>query len=163
MAAGILVLGVSASAVRGQEGDAKQVFASVFEHYEAVRLELLNDRFESLPAQGKALGELVASLGENFELPGSAEDSDEAVGAKEVASQLAAAAAALAAAEDIEAARTAFYELTKPLLVYRQLFPEGAPAEAYCPMAGKSWLQPEGEIGNPYYGQAMATCGAFAE
>jgi hypothetical protein len=28
-------------------------------------------------------------------------------------------------------------------------------------MAQKVWLQPKGEIGNPYYGQSMARCGEF--
>jgi hypothetical protein len=26
-------------------------------------------------------------------------------------------------------------------------------------MAQQVWLQPKGEIGNPYYGQSMARCG----
>ncbi len=29
----------------------------------------------------------------------------------------------------------------------------------FCPMAKKAWIQPEGEIGNPYLGQEMPTCG----
>jgi hypothetical protein len=29
----------------------------------------------------------------------------------------------------------------------------------YCAMAEKVWIQPKGEIGNPYYGQSMARCG----
>ena len=36
-----------------------------------------------------------------------------------------------------------------------------APAVAFCSMAQKVWLQPSGEIGNPYYGQSMAWCGKF--
>ena len=31
------------------------------------------------------------------------------------------------------------------------------PAGAYCPMHKRSWLQPDGEIGNPYGG--MPRCG----
>ena len=38
------------------------------------------------------------------------------------------------------------------------------PAVGYCPMAAKSWLQLDGEeIGNPYYGQSMASCGEVVE
>ena len=36
-----------------------------------------------------------------------------------------------------------------------------APAVAFCSMTQKVWLQPSGEIGNPYYGQSMARCGEF--
>ena len=30
---------------------------------------------------------------------------------------------------------------------------------AWCSMSKKSWLQPAGEIGNPYYGKEMPRCG----
>ena len=36
---------------------------------------------------------------------------------------------------------------------------------AFCPMAfdneGGRWIQPKGEIMNPYYGSAMRRCGVF--
>ena len=31
--------------------------------------------------------------------------------------------------------------------------------EVYCPMAKASWLQAGKKIKNPYFGQAMLTCG----
>ena len=30
---------------------------------------------------------------------------------------------------------------------------------AFCPMAGGSWVQPAGEIYNPYFGKQMLHCG----
>jgi hypothetical protein len=33
------------------------------------------------------------------------------------------------------------------------------PVVMYCPMVKRSWLQPAGEVGNPYHGQKMANCG----
>lgn len=29
----------------------------------------------------------------------------------------------------------------------------------YCPMVKRSWLQPEGDVGNPYFGRKMPGCG----
>jgi hypothetical protein len=55
--------------------------------------------------------------------------------------------------------RAAFGSLSKALVRYRQLVPDPAPVVVFCSMAQEVWLQPEGEIGNPYYGQSMARCG----
>ena len=42
---------------------------------------------------------------------------------------------------------------------YRQLVPDPQPVVVFCSMAQKVWLQPKGEIGNPYYGSSMLRCG----
>jgi hypothetical protein len=42
---------------------------------------------------------------------------------------------------------------------YRKLIGDDSVVVAYCPMEKKAWLQPDGEIENPYGGQAMPRCG----
>jgi len=66
-----------------------------------------------------------------------------------------------AGAHDLAATRTAFGELSKPMVRYREMVSGDRPMVVYCPMAKKPWLQPKGEIGNPYFGQSMATCGTI--
>lgn len=56
-------------------------------------------------------------------------------------------------------ARAAMGELSKPLVRFREMATGEKPVVVYCSMEKKSWLQPEGEIGDPYLGQKMATCG----
>lgn len=65
---------------------------------------------------------------------------------------------------DLEDARTLFYRHNLGLLRFAEL---GVLAqgwyEAYCPMArsgeGASWLQPDSELRNPYFGAMMLRCG----
>jgi hypothetical protein len=41
--------------------------------------------------------------------------------------------------------------------------PGDRPAVAYCSMEKKSWLQPRGEITNPYVAAPMRACGEFRD
>ncbi|MDQ3210392.1 MAG: efflux RND transporter periplasmic adaptor subunit, partial [Actinomycetota bacterium] len=65
-------------------------------------------------------------------------------------------------AKTIEAARTAFGDLSAALIAYadKTKQPVEGKIVAFCPMANKSWVQADGAIANPYYGQSMATCGS---
>jgi len=72
-------------------------------------------------------------------------------------------AQSLAGAADRQAARSAFGELTRALLILASVdarLSEGLGVWA-CPMTKTfpKWFQREGEKGNPYMGQAMPTCG----
>lgn len=68
-------------------------------------------------------------------------------------------AAALEKAEDLKAARLAFAALSDEVIKYREARCCERPAVAYCSMEKKSWLQPTGEIGNPYVDASMRKCG----
>jgi Cu(I)/Ag(I) efflux system membrane fusion protein len=74
------------------------------------------------------------------------------------------AAKAVGASADIKAARDAFGPLSDAVVAaakaegYKDL---GDVKLAYCPMVQKSWLQKGDQIQNPYYGQAMSSCGEF--
>ena len=75
---------------------------------------------------------------------------------------IAAAAAALQKAADLQAARTAFAQLGDALMAYAKDTGAGLGDDvnvAYCPMVQKYWLQKGETIQNPYYGKQMSDCG----
>jgi Cu(I)/Ag(I) efflux system membrane fusion protein len=128
--------------------------------YETIRLALLADTLEGVAEAGGALGDGVRELEASFspQQAGVPEDGAETV--ETLLPEIAASSEALTQAADLEAARDAFSSLSEALIVYFETAGRPAPTViAHCPMAHRSWLQPEGEIGNPYYGQSMPRCG----
>jgi hypothetical protein len=133
-------------------------FEVVMQHYEPIRLALLADSTDQVADHGKAIATELRALEADF--------SHEAVGAshevmmvvKEKLPGMIKAADSLAAADSLEAARAAFYEISVPLVRWREGVIGGdRPSVAYCPMHKKSWLQPGEKVGNPYGG--MPGCG----
>ncbi|MCH9649352.1 MAG: hypothetical protein K0U98_14015 [Deltaproteobacteria bacterium] len=164
-ATSLLLLAVFAWAhfATADQGENRDPLVEIFEHYEGVRLVLLHDNTEGVTAHATQTKVAAQGLQKKFDVHGVEADSDQAAAILEQIPVVVAAAEALAGAEDVDTARDAFHALTKPLLEIRKAAPVESAMVAFCPMAGKSWLQPEGEIGNPYYGQSMAKCGAFVE
>ena len=113
---------------------------ALFEPYESVRQALLGQSLADVRARSSALA-------------GAAAESSQ--------TDVAARAAQVARAESIASARDAFAALSDAMIVYRREVKATAPAIAYCPMAKRSWLQPRGAIGNPYYDASMSACGEF--
>jgi hypothetical protein len=74
------------------------------------------------------------------------------------------AAVQLAAATEIDDARTKFATLSEAIDAYMTGLhlkaPEGVRV-AVCPMVQKPWLQKGEAIENPYYGKEMLTCGSL--
>lgn len=147
-----LIVGFSISAEQPSS------FEVVLEHYEPIRLALLEDSMEGVSINGTAIANELRHLQGKF--------SDQRVGAsaevaktvQEYLPAMIAAADAMAKATSLEPARSAFYDLSKPLVRWREGVAEGSrPSVAYCPMYKKSWLQPGQKIGNPYGG--MPGCG----
>ena len=66
-------------------------------------------------------------------------------------------------AADLKAARAAFAVLTDEAIKYRETRCCEKPVVAYCSMEKKSWLQPAGEIGNPYVDASMRKCGEIKQ
>lgn len=66
---------------------------------------------------------------------------------------------------DLDKARAGFGRLSEPVINYVTRFRkgEGKYFVAHCPMAGKSWVQKDKQIANPYYGSMMLRCGAIQE
>ncbi|MEX1312347.1 MAG: hypothetical protein AB1Z65_18150 [Candidatus Sulfomarinibacteraceae bacterium] len=133
-------------------------FDTVMASYEPVRIALLADSMNDVNRHGAAIEAELQSLQAAFsaERAGVAAASAESV--RDSLDEMIAAAGALAKAGSLQAARDAFYELSKPLVRWRQVVSGSErPVVAYCPMHKRSWLQPDGEIGNPY--GAMPRCG----
>ncbi len=125
------------------EATAADFVADVVGPYLAIQTALVNDDLGPVTAAAKSLQKGASTLGANGQA-------------------LAAAAAKAASARTLEAARSAFGELSIALIGYAdatKLSIEGT-IVAFCPMANKSWVQADGAIANPYYGQSMATCGS---
>ncbi len=136
-----LTLLLTAGPVFSTPAPAPAGFDAVLGHYEAVRKALLADTVTGIPGHAAAIGRLAKGA------------------PAELAPKIIEAATRLAAAENLNAARDAFYELSKPMVRWREAAGSKEHVVAYCSMSKRSWLQPKGEIGNPYYGKAMAKCG----
>ncbi len=137
---------------------AGSTFNAVMEHYEPIRLALLEDSLEGVNAHGKAIATELRALDADFSAERAGASGEAAVVVEEQLDEMIAAADAIASAGSLEAARDGLYDLTKPMVRWRQGVAEsGRPAVAYCPMHKRSWLQPDEEIGNPYGG--MPRCG----
>ena len=115
----------------------------IFVSYEEARQALIKQSLPDLQTAAKHIGVAAHSADQN---------------------KIAELAANLEKAADIKAARTAFAALSDEVIKYRKDRCCGdKPAVVYCSMEKKSWLQPGGEIGNPYVDAAMRKCGEVKE
>lgn len=69
---------------------------------------------------------------------------------------------AVAKAADLDGARIAFAALSDDMIKLRASSKGARPSVYHCPMVAKAWLQPKGQVGNPY-DPSMATCGSLKE
>ncbi|QSR88685.1 DUF3347 domain-containing protein [Methylacidiphilum caldifontis] len=71
----------------------------------------------------------------------------------------------LAQAKDLDSARLAFKDISDILieLLRSKKIKTGKYFVLTCPMAQSSWIQPDKEVRNPYYGSAMLLCGDVTE
>jgi len=77
---------------------------------------------------------------------------------------IAAKASTLSTAKTLDTARNTFAALSDAMIAYRATSDERPkPQLVYCSMAKHSWLQPKGEISNPYLDASMRTCGEIKE
>jgi len=134
-------------------------FTELLGVYHEVRSALVQDNLTRASEHAREIEKRAAELGKDAGL------ADEAVpdGSTQewlgLVEEIAAAAAQLGSAEELETAREAFFALSKPMGRYRKLVADGSTIVAFCPMEKKAWLQPDGEFENPYLGQEMPTCG----
>ncbi len=137
----LMILALLLTAGPAFSAPAPSGFDAVLGHYEAVRKALLSDTVAGIPGHAAEIAKLAKSA------------------PADLAPQISGAAQKLSAAKDLKTARDAFYELSKPMVRWREAARSKANVVAFCSMTKRSWIQPKGEIGNPYYGKAMATCG----
>lgn len=137
------VLVVTAGAAAFGFGTAAAVdWTSVVTPYLKIHAALVEDKVDTVKADAALVAEEAAKLG----------DAGRAV---------VAAANTLAAAADLEAARTAFKDLSEALVNAAGEALPGDVRVAYCPMVKQPWLQRGDAIQNPYFGSRMPTCGYF--
>lgn len=143
-----------------QAGEAT-TFERVHSHYENIRLTLLHDGLDNVADDAGHIHALSQQLEKDFSerLAGI-----RPAGAEELRNLLPVirdASTQLSKAGRISEAREFFGVLSNAMVQYRRLVDDTALKVAFCPMARAFWLEPSGEIGNPYYGQRMARCGEF--
>ncbi len=129
-------------------------------HYEAIRVQLVHDSTAGVAAHAREISKIAAGLTETFDPAAAAVGSSNAEDCLKLLPELRAAADRLAGTRDLASARDAFGSLSTTMVRYRKMA-GGDSVVVYCPMTEKAWVQPEGEIGNPYFGSAsaMARCG----
>lgn len=143
-----LILGLLLLLPQAALASTGDTFAMLIEPYEDVRQALLHDTSDGVAEKAVKIRDVAKEHAADDGLLAKISD----------------AAGKLAEASDLDNAREAFYEISKLMVQYRsKAGGDGLPVVVYCSMAKKSWLQPEGEIGNPYYGQSMARCGEVVE
>jgi hypothetical protein len=128
-------------------------------HYEAIRLALLGDSLNSVDMHAKAIHQQAKKLAEQTSPAKVGEAESGAIDIGVALKEIESATAGLAAAGDLVTAREDFFALTKPMARYRKHVGADGTVVVYCSMEKKAWIQPEGEIGNPYLGQEMPKCG----
>jgi len=153
----VLVAGAFAPAAIASSGAA--TWQAMAGHYEAIRLDLVKDATDGVATHAQALADEARSLAKKFDAGRAAVPGDKKADCVAQLASIADSATALAKATDIAGARAAFEELTEPMITYRDMVSGERPMVVYCPMVKKSWLQPDGEIGNPYGGAPMVHCG----
>lgn len=137
-----------------------RTFERVMEHYEPIRLALLGDSMDGVNENGRAIAAELRALDVDFRPDRAGVTGDTAAVVQAKLTEMIAAADTIADAESLEAARDGLYALSKPMVRWREgVSQSGRPSVAYCPMHKRSWLQPGGEIGNPYGG--MPRCGSI--
>ena len=157
-----LVLGLYGSAVFA-DGTETSAFDQVLEHYEPARLALAEDSMEGVAERGRKMGDVLNRLTTDWSIEAAGIQAEMGDEIQQLLPALKESATDLAEAESLTDARNAFYELSKGLVRWRKAANGDKPVVAYCSMAKRSWLQPAGELGNPYYGQSMPRCGEVVD
>ncbi|MBD3617273.1 MAG: DUF3347 domain-containing protein [Gracilimonas sp.] len=129
-------------------------------HYLEAKNALVHDNFVSAKEHLQKFLEEVHSSGEMNEHKEHAEKH------ADHHSEMLAAVQEAFDSEDIKALRSAFKKISGELItaVQNQGY-EGKLFKQYCPMfeGGSSWLSTEEEVENPFFGQAMHSCGDSSE
>jgi hypothetical protein len=134
-------------------------FTEISGHYEAIRLALLEDSMSGVSDHARQASEVAADLLENLTADRAGVSAQDLDACAEALAEIESSAARLAQSAELETAREEMFLLTRPMAKYRKLTGDRSTIVAYCSMAQKAWLQPAGELGNPYMGRKMPKCG----
>jgi len=145
---GVITVAV-ATALAGQSdnaGTGSTPEKQAYENYIKIQAALAADSLKGVPEAAQAVAQAVRADTDK-KLPAAAAEQAEQVGK----------------AANVSSARETFKALSKTLIDYRK---KSQPLmsqyhEVYCPMADASWLQPDKNVKNPYFGFAMLSCGTI--
>jgi len=158
----VLSLVLAAVAALPAAAAADEGFPTLAQHYESIRQALLHDGLDGVAEHGSKLAAAARELERGFSPTKAGVSADDAGAARALLPRIAAAADEVGRAADLKAAREGFTTLSERMIAFAGL--AGADLTVgYCPMAKASWLQPDGQVGNPYMGQKMATCGTLKQ
>jgi hypothetical protein len=153
--AGLLgIPGVMTATESGSSG-----YQDIWDHYEAIRLALLEDSLEDAARRATAIEGIANELLDDLSTAEAGVDETAAGELAPALRDIEIRASELARSSDLASAREGFFALTQQIARQRKLAGPTETVIAYCPMAQKAWIQPAGEIGNPYMGQKMPKCG----
>jgi hypothetical protein len=156
---GLLLVGLLLMPAAATSKEELSPYTEMAAQYEEIRLVLLADSIEGVVEHANAIEEQATDLMEDFDASSSSVPGGDIESLKKALEEIRTAASDLSTTADLDPAREQFFALTKPMARYRKLNGDQTTIVAYCPMAQKAWIQPEGEIGNPYMGQQMPMCG----
>jgi hypothetical protein len=134
-------------------------FSELSDHYETIRVALLADSVSGVGEAAHALADGAADLHQSLSRDMQDSDSGNREKLGTALLEIQESASMLAHASSLESAREEFFVLTRSMAMVRKLAGDRSTLVAYCSMAQKAWIQPEGEIGNPYMGRKMPRCG----
>lgn len=146
-------------AVAGAVAQDVTLFGELMSDYETIRLALLHDSVDGVRESAMSMVRHLDEYDPESDTPPAAVKSESFEKFRSTVRDLRASAEKLGHEDTLGTFRDAFGELSRGMVAYRQMTENPKAVVAYCSMAEKVWLQPEGAIGNPYYGQSMAGCG----
>ena len=156
-----LIAGAALAALTLTPAFAADAFESVVGPYDTIHQALAADSTDGVAGPAKELAKELDALAQALTADEAGVSGDELAAVKKHVAEASAAATELAGAGTLEAARTAFGDLSEALVAWRNLS-ESGPAVAYCPMVKKHWLEADTEtLENPYYGSSMLRCGSI--
>jgi len=157
-----LALVLAVSLVSGTSAAEITAFATISDHYEAIRLELIEDSTETVAEHADAIARTARTLDLNYSDPAAGVKTGSGDAVRALLPEIEKRATEVARSTDLETVRTEMAELTKPLVRWQALIEGPRPVVAYCPMVKKAWLQPDEAIGNPY-APYMLRCGEVVQ
>jgi hypothetical protein len=122
---------------------AADIPAALIDPYLRIQVALAADKIDSIKAEAAQIARAAGSLGAEAKPVADADRQMEGVA-------------------NIQKARDAFGTLSDAMIAYLKASGSTAGKDvnvAFCPMAGKPWLQKGTAIRNPYYGVSMLECG----
>lgn len=147
----ILTMGIDFSFAGSEPFDEKM--QPILSEYLIIADKLASDKTESVTEAAKKIEGLAGSLSPSLVT------GEHASHYKNVPKNIAEAVKKMSQAKDIDAMRSSFVELSKPMGMWASMSKPAGINLVYCSMRPGAWLQKGSVIRNPYYGSKMTRCG----